>query len=37
VQGSLAKFAKLGTTTDASYLDAGAGGAYEYEVTAVMN
>jgi N-acetylneuraminic acid mutarotase len=38
VQGSLAPFAKVGTTTNPTYLDASSGnGAFEYEVTAVMN
>ena len=37
-QGSLAPFVKIGITTDPTYLDAAAAiGAYEYEVTAVMN
>jgi N-acetylneuraminic acid mutarotase len=37
-QGSLAPFAKIGTTTDPTYLDVSSGsGAFEYEVTAVMN
>jgi hypothetical protein len=37
-QGSLAAFTKIGTTTVATYLDAtSASGAFEYEVTAVMN
>jgi hypothetical protein len=38
VQGSLAPFAKIGTTTNPTYLDTLSGsGAFEYEVTAVMN
>ena len=38
VQGSLAPFAKIGVTTDPTYVDALSGsGAFEYEVTAVMN
>jgi hypothetical protein len=38
VQGSLAPFAKIGTTTNPTYLDTFTGsGAFEYEVTAVMN
>jgi hypothetical protein len=38
VRGSLAKFTKIGITIDPGFLDAGSGsGAFEYEVTAVMN
>jgi N-acetylneuraminic acid mutarotase len=38
LRGSLAPFAKIGTTTNPTYLDAASGsGAVEYEVTAVMN
>jgi hypothetical protein len=38
VQGSLAPFAKIGTTTSLTYLDTLTGsGAFEYEITAVMN
>jgi hypothetical protein len=38
VQGSLAPFGKIGTTTNPTYLDTISGsGAFEYEVTAVMN
>jgi hypothetical protein len=38
VQGSLVPFTKLGTTTDEFFVDAVAGsGAFQYEVTAVMN
>jgi hypothetical protein len=38
VQGSLAPFGKIGTTTNPTYLDTLSGsGAFEYEVTAVMN
>jgi hypothetical protein len=37
-RGSLAPFAKIGTTTNPTYLDTLSGsGAFEYEVTAVMN
>jgi hypothetical protein len=36
--GSLSVFTKIGKTTDPSYLDAASGGgAWAYEVTAVMN
>jgi hypothetical protein len=38
VAGSLAAFTKIGTTSLTSYLDSASGsGAFEYEVTAVMN
>jgi N-acetylneuraminic acid mutarotase len=38
VQGSLAPFTKIATTTNPTYLDTLSGsGAFEYEVTAVMN
>jgi hypothetical protein len=37
-QGSLAAFTKIATTTEATFVDAlSAGGAFQYEVTAVMN
>jgi hypothetical protein len=37
-QGSLTAFTKIATTTDATFVDSlAAGGAYQYEVTAVMN
>jgi N-acetylneuraminic acid mutarotase len=38
LRGSLAPFAKIGTTTNPTYLDTSSGsGAFEYEVTALMN
>ena len=36
VRGSMAAFTRIATTVDTTYLD-GAAGAFEYEVTAVMN
>ena len=36
-QGSLSPFVKIGVVTEPTFLDAAAIGAYQYEVTAVMN